>query len=973
MKTIFILFLCCFLAANLYGQITSEQSGNWSSTTTWTGGVVPTSANDVMISVDHVVNIDVNNAECNSISFGDETSKLAMLSNAVLNIYGNFTIKDTSNHFWSWEPGAKIKFTGSAVQTLSGWSKVTTKSPVTTLMEVVVDKSGGSVTTAGYDMKLNLGSSLEIINGTFTLASSDDIQGRLLDGSGAAEPTIIIRSGGTFTMAGGASHIGAGDVGTPRPPIGNVTVYGLMTVVTTSTNLINFSGMDVEAGAQLNFPTGWSTARFNPGTLTVKNGGIILHSTTTNFWATGAALVLQNGSVYKTTASNPTAFPGSITNNGTVRYQRSASGDQTITDMDYYRLEISFSGNNKAWTLGANRVIADSLEINNSATLVLSAASSQTVTVNGTLRLTTGTLNNSNVNAVLTIADNVNISRATGTITNPPAFGSAVNVRYTSTTADVTTGPELPTATNILKILHIPSTMTVTLGSNVTVNDTLSLYEGVFDSDGATNDKVLTLASGATVRRVRGSMTAAPVFGSTVNVRYTSSSVNTITGPELPTVTTVLNDLQILTETMTVTLNSNVSVNGNLTLSNGTFDNNGDLDDKNLTLANDATIRRATGVLTAPPVFGTSVNLEYISTISDVTTGFEIPVPSSILNNLTLTTTKIATLGSDATVNGTLALTNSKIKTDIYALTANGNITGVNPTNFVDGKLLLPVSSTSIKKWETGNSLDYLSLTIDFAAVSGSDYVGVSVLDNTIDPPVGPLQPSDKVLKRYYKVNKGGGITSFSTNSVVLAYSEADVLEQGVGEDTLRVFYFNGIGWEILPIASRDNSANTITVTGVNVFGDFVISGTNMQSYITKNVSVATGWNLVSVPVIATDMSKSNLFSTAISPAYSFANGYVTADTLKNGKSYWIKFSSSQSVPVSGVKVTVKTIPVVVGWNMVGVFDSDVPVSQITSTPGGIVGSQFFGYSSGYSTATTLVGGKGYWVKATENGVLNVP
>lgn len=973
MKTIFIFFLCCFLTANLYGQITSEQNGNWSSPSTWTGGVVPTSANDVMIGIDHVVYVDVNDAACNSISFGDETSKLAMLSNAVLNVHGNFTIKDTSNHFLSWASGAKIKFTGSAVQTLSGWSRVTTKSPVTTLMDVIVDKTSGSVTTAGYDMKLNLGSSLEIINGTFTLASSDDIQGRLLDGTGAAEPTIIIRSGGTFTMAGGASHIGAGDVGTPRPPIGNVTVYGQMTVVTTSTNLINFNGIDVEAGAQLNFPTGWSTARFAPGTITVKKGGVILHSTTTNFWATSAALVLQIGSVYKTTASNPTAFPVNMTNNGTVRYQRTASGDQTITDRDYYRLEISFSGNNKVWTLGANRVISDSLEINNSAVLVLSAASSQTVSVNGTLRMTTGTINNSNINAVLRIGDNVNISRATGTITNPPTFGSAVNVRYTSTTTDVTTGPELPTDANILKILHIPSTMTVTLGSNVTVNDTLSLYEGIFDSDGAAGDKVFTLTSGATIRRVRGSMTAAPVFGSTVNVRYTSSSVNTITGPELPTVATVLNDLQILTETMTVTLNSNVTVNGNLTLSNGTFDNNGASDDKILTLKNGATIRRATGELSSPPVFGSSVNLEYISTLSEVTTGLEVPASPSILNNLTLTTTKIVTLGSNATVNGILALTNSKIKTDTYSVTVNGNITGVNPTNFVEGNLLLPVSSTSIKKWETGISLDYLPLTINFAAVTGSDNVGVRVLDNTIDPPVGPLQPSDKVLKRYYRVNKGGGISSFSTNSVVLAYSDADVLEQGVGENTLRVFYFNGIGWEILPIASRDNSANTITVTGVNVFGDFVISGTNMQSYLTKNISVISGWNLVSVPVVAVDMRKSVLFPTATSPAYAYSNAYVVTDTLKTGRSYWLKFTSPQTIPIAGIKTNLKTMPVVTGWNLIAIYDNDIPVNQITSTPANIIKSQYFGYDGGYFNAATLQSGKGYWIKVSENGVLNIP
>jgi hypothetical protein len=982
--TILTLTICVVAMVTVANaQITSAQSGYWSATSTWSGGAVPTSADNVLISVGHVVNVDLNLAECNTISFGDTAAHLTMGTGAVLSVYGNFDLFSTAHTVFSaWEDGAKLKFSGSAQQAINNLATSTTTTTQTFFKDIQVDKSGDTLKVPKGDRKLNIVNTLEVVSGVFAMDSAADMQGRTFYGDTSTTPTITIQSGGMFHMVGGGSHIGSGRYGTPRPPIGKVTVYGKMQVVTTSTNFINLGGIDVEAGAQLNFPTGWTSAKFNPGTITVKRGGIILHSTTTAFWTPAAALVLENGSIYKTTASNPTSFPATITNNGTVRYQRTASGDQTITDMDYYRLEISFAGN-KVWTLGTNRIIQDSLEVNNSGTLVFAAGSLQTVTLKGTLRLTTGTLNNSNPNAVLALADGIIISRATGTITNPPAFGSSVNVRYTSTTSDVTTGPELPTANDVLRVLHFPSTKSVTLGANVTVNDTLSLYgdyddtlriaNGIFDSDGADDNLSVTLADGATIRRVNGIMTSAPVFGSSVNVRYTSSSHSTITGPELPTSSTVLADLQILTDTATVVLNSNLTVNGTLTLSNGIFDNNGSADDLSLTFGNNSTIRRATGTLTTSPIFGTNMNLEYISTLSDVTAGFEVPDSPSTLNNLTLSTTMIVTLGADAVVNGAFTFVSNKLVTGTHSLYAKGSVVGAGVGKFVDGKFMLPASSPVVLQWETGNSADYLPVTMDISSITGSDYIASSVLDYNINPTAGPILPTDKALKRYIRVNKGSGISAFALNSIKFSYSDADVSEQGITEGAIRLFYYDGIGWAEVPISARDTTANLITANSVNTFGDFVIAGTNMASYSTVNVPILPGWNLVTVPVLAADMRKTTLFPGASSAAFAYANGYVQAETLKTGKAYWLKYPSTQTILVSGLKVGLKVIPVVAGWNLVGVFENDVLVSQITSTPNDIISSQFYGYSSGYNSVTTLVSGKGYWVKASQIGTLNLP
>ncbi|MFQ5627461.1 MAG: T9SS type A sorting domain-containing protein [bacterium] len=140
-----------------------------------------------------------------------------------------------------------------------------------------------------------------------------------------------------------------------------------------------------------------------------------------------------------------------------------------------------------------------------------------------------------------------------------------------------------------------------------------------------------------------------------------------------------------------------------------------------------------------------------------------------------------------------------------------------------------------------------------------------------------------------------------------------------------------------------------------------------------RNVSVVTGWNIISVPLAATDMSVSTLFPGAASGAFAFNNGYVEATTLETGNGYWLKFNSANTYQVCGSVVAPKEITVNSGWNIIGPFEQDVPTASITSVPAGIVTTAYFGFSNGYQTATTLISGKGYWVKTSQPGRLILP
>ena len=158
---------------------------------------------------------------------------------------------------------------------------------------------------------------------------------------------------------------------------------------------------------------------------------------------------------------------------------------------------------------------------------------------------------------------------------------------------------------------------------------------------------------------------------------------------------------------------------------------------------------------------------------------------------------------------------------------------------------------------------------------------------------------------------------------------------------------------------------NTITYTNDSV--KIVHSNT-----IYANVSLMQDWNLVSVPVIATDMSASALFSSANSPVYGYSDKYNIITTLENGQGYWVRYPSLDTLKIIGQSVNSSTIPVKAGWNLVGGYEKNVNINQITTTPWGIINSPFYGYSSKYEIPTVMEVGKSYWVRTSDSGAINI-
>lgn len=136
------------------------------------------------------------------------------------------------------------------------------------------------------------------------------------------------------------------------------------------------------------------------------------------------------------------------------------------------------------------------------------------------------------------------------------------------------------------------------------------------------------------------------------------------------------------------------------------------------------------------------------------------------------------------------------------------------------------------------------------------------------------------------------------------------------------------------------------------------------------NLTVSAGWNMISAPYLASDMSVTSLFPSAISQAFKFDGGYINVSELENGLGYWLKFDQADGFFMEG-DAPAGTVELEEGWNLIGPFDANVPVAAITTIPADIIESQFFGFSGAYQTTSLLSFGKGYWVKASESGEMS--
>jgi hypothetical protein len=106
------------------------------------------------------------------------------------------------------------------------------------------------------------------------------------------------------------------------------------------------------------------------------------------------------------------------------------------------------------------------------------------------------------------------------------------------------------------------------------------------------------------------------------------------------------------------------------------------------------------------------------------------------------------------------------------------------------------------------------------------------------------------------------------------------------------------------------------------------------------------------------------------SGAFYYKAGYIKEDTLVHGKGYWLKFGMDQNIKMPGDPLSVDSIVVQAGWNMIGSITKTVSTSSVGKSEGIAILSSFYKYNNGYVLSDSICPGAAYWVKVNQAGKL---
>jgi len=176
----------------------------------------------------------------------------------------------------------------------------------------------------------------------------------------------------------------------------------------------------------------------------------------------------------------------------------------------------------------------------------------------------------------------------------------------------------------------------------------------------------------------------------------------------------------------------------------------------------------------------------------------------------------------------------------------------------------------------------------------------------------------------------------------------------------------------VLYTTTSNETPTTIPDNNKSVFTNINLKIVKTSNIVNTTVAMLKDWNLVSVPVKLSDMTAGTIFPDINSPVYNYTDKYSTVTTLENGKGYWLRYPTSENVKFQGQIVNSTSIPITAGWNLVGGYEKNVNISQITTTPWGIINSPFYGYTGQYEVPTIMEVGKSYWIRVSDAGVLNI-
>ncbi|OYU95156.1 MAG: hypothetical protein CFE21_12680 [Bacteroidetes bacterium B1(2017)] len=419
--SIALLMLICF--SNAQGAtITSAQTGNWSATSTWVGGVVPNSSADIItIASGHIVTVDV-------------TATVASLT-----VTGSITNNSSLTVSTTFAGAGSLTNSATGVLNIGGTSTINTLTA--TAAGNTVNYSGAAQTACIVTTYDNL-----TLSGTLakTFANAITVNG-----------TLSMEGTATLTLTAGALTYG------PSATLKyNTSTLRTATATEWPTSIVN---LEIAGTGVITSPGAGNLAV--TGTFTVNaNASVTIQR---QFTVTGASII--SGTANWISSSGTTramTFNGNVTLNNTATWTEPASGNGSANTFvfasNFINNALSFSALSTATAghtfSGTNKTISGS-----TITSFVNVAVTGTITNKNTLTVTTALTGGGTLTQWATGVLNIG---GTNTITTLIATSLGNTVNYTGAAQTVKTGTY-----NNLTLSGTGSKTT----STVTVNGVLSM------------------------------------------------------------------------------------------------------------------------------------------------------------------------------------------------------------------------------------------------------------------------------------------------------------------------------------------------------------------------------------------------------------------------------------------------------------------------------------------------------------------
>ena len=135
-------------------------------------------------------------------------------------------------------------------------------------------------------------------------------------------------------------------------------------------------------------------------------------------------------------------------------------------------------------------------------------------------------------------------------------------------------------------------------------------------------------------------------------------------------------------------------------------------------------------------------------------------------------------------------------------------------------------------------------------------------------------------------------------------------------------------------------------------------------------VSHQSNWNLLGLPVDVSNSSYNIVFPESVEGTlYSYDGTYQSETNLNLGDGYWLRFTEEGFTTIVGIPLNDIAVTLHEGWNLIS---GPSQISTIIDPEGIIISGTLYGFEEGYINSVELIPGKGYWLRAFQDGEITL-